>query len=250
LDKIFKIRLSGRERYSHALRSISNDKNCVLPFDDAEMFQRLCDKNIEVAAERDKIVKSLIILLGVLFVLTNNGDFEIPVWKVRLSEIPSLIPITLLFTSLGLVTVVIKFKDQMIYDEFINLFLKKKYKGKQIERDVIKASFLSESFVFKIYRYPYFLDSDDIFKLNNFGKLFNIIVGFMFSLLFAGLFIAPAAYAAYVSYYHIPSGTVGRFVSGASQLFILLSLTIMFSEFFKFTNTYEIGDWKFDEDNK
>ena len=250
MQKIFKIRLSARERYSHSVRSISNDQSCIIPFDDEVMFQRLCEKNIEIAAQRDKIVKSLMFLLGILFVLTNNGDFEIPVWKVRLSEIPSLVPLALLFTSIALVTVVIKFKDQLIYDEFITLFLKKRYNGKQIERDVIKASFLSESFVFKLYRYPYFPDSDDIFKLNNFGKAFNIILGFMFGLFFVGLFMTPAFYAAYVSYYHIPDGIGGRLVSGISQFIILLSLIIMFSGYFKFTNTYKNEDWKFDKDNK
>lgn len=241
-----KIYLSSAARYSHTLNSIANSEKCVIPFQDDDYFKKLCDNFIKVKTERETITKSLVGLLGTLFLITNESDFEIPVLKVKITELPNVTQIVLILASLAVVFAILKFKDAMMYDEFIDLALRKKHGGNRRERDVIKAAYANESLSFKIYNYPYFHGDYELFSLGMFGKLFNLLIAVLLLSLFVFLMVGPILYLFYVSYLHIPSDSVGKVVSGVSQFLLALSIILMFSSFLQFPHKYKLGEWNFD----
>ena len=193
-----KVYLSSAARYSHILNSIANSVKCVIPFQDDGYLKNLCDNFIKVKTERETISKSLIYLLGTLFLITNKSDFEIPILKIKITELPNVTQIVLILASLAVVLAILKFKDAMMYDEFIDLVLRKKYGGNRRERDVIKAAYTNESLSFKIYNYPYFYGDYELFSQGNLGKLFNALIALLLLILFVVLMIGPI----FVSFLH------------------------------------------------
>ena len=241
-----KIFLSSGGRYTHTLQSISNDESCVIPFQDEDYLKKLCENFVKAKKERDTVTKSFVYLLGILFLITNESDFNIPVLKMKISELPNVTQVVLILSSFAVILLVLKFKDTMMYDEFIDLVLKKKHGGNRRERDVIKAAYTNESLSFKIYNYPYFPGDYELFSIGKLGSFFNVLVGMLLLTLFITLMIVPIVFLFYVSYSHIPNDNIGIMVSGISQFMLAISLVLIFSSFIKFPHKYKQGEWNFD----
>ena len=246
VDKIA-LKLSSSSRYNYTLSSLANEVDCIVPYRDEGFLEGLIKHRKETIVERDNLIKSLIYIVALLFIITNNREFELPVLKIKLLEFPAVVEILLIASSVTLLVAILKFKDVMFYDGFISLCLEKTYGGSQRERDVIKASKLADSLSFKIYSYPYFPGDKEVFETSFLGNFFDIFVSLLLAVFFTALFLTPVLYLAYVSYSFTSHDLIGICVAGVSQFVLFGSLILIFTGYFKFSHSYNVGDWKFEE---
>lgn len=179
------IRLSPMTRLTMTLdHEMDVDRNGAIFNEDR--FQKYREMYGTSVARRDSILKSLLVLDGVILLLLFGKTLTIPGLGLNLLEIPAALEIASVIGSICFLFLSMAFVNEQAYLAILNQFNTRRALSQAIDPDFVAASETYFEFVIKLYRTKFNIFGWDFYKP---GRGFRWFFGFLFAALNLILFI-------------------------------------------------------------
>lgn len=230
-----KSKIDPSVRFSLLVDQEMRKKDTIVPKASYEFLEKLFAKKQELILERNVIIKGFFFASIALYLVVNNLSFAIPKAGFNVGEVPGIVEITLILSSVSFLVFALKMRDELSQASIINAYIAQNFGGRKVAQDIIKASYQAENHFINWMQFPYQIGVTDDLEYGSSGKLFLSSVMGIVGLLLLFLLLCPVLLIFYASYQYTSLNLLGKAVAGFCQLSLLTGLLVFFIGNFNFT---------------
>ena len=132
-----------------------------------DFLQSLVAQKINMIAQRDNMLKSFVILIFSVYLVSNGSSISIPGFGIQLSEIPGLLTLLILVVPVLSIMWSMSHISVQGYDALIDqIIIAKKSDFGIVDPDIIKAAYEPYHFSLKFFRKKFNLQEEDRFAIS------------------------------------------------------------------------------------
>lgn len=177
-----------------------------------------------------------------VFFLSAGADFQVPLLNLRLSEIPSVLSISVIYSMLMYLFFCLKFVDVQAYDSAISTYSNFKVENEDgldhLKCHIEQMRHQKTSSWYQLLNSDYSYKLNETYKLRLPAKIFASVFKFSLGLLLLLMFLAPPIYLNYVAWVELPKSLISRFIIVFVSMGTLLSMFVLSMLLFEFRHIY------------
>ena len=170
-----------------------------------------------------RIFKFLGLYLLIIYLSVNGGDFTIPIINMKLSEIPSILEISVFLFSANLVGFGVKFLDDLILRTTINSIMASHFGDDLLIQNMMKMSHYPDS----TYRFLFlrkYQTPEETIRPKALAKVFNVSMSIVAASSFLAMYLVPIAFLLFFAIPELEDGKITMMISIFAYLSVLFFL--------------------------
>jgi hypothetical protein len=227
MSKASKLKLSAQVRARILFgREVEIDTNTGANLINDEIFLGLLERRQNIARQRDRIVRSIFVMIALVYALGNEWTVQIPGIQVSIENESYLTGAILCFASLGIMQMMVNFGAEQSYDSLIDQIIIKKSKNTIIDPDIIKAAYQDNFLILKVLRKNFNIYHEDTIKLRPFATFLYGAVVSSIVFVWVSFFFVVSALIVYLSLAYVEADLVGWMFRLAVWMLLCLGLVL------------------------